>query len=406
MKATIDSLRTAIALSVLLVLPCRAHAQVAVKGKVILTMAGDPILDGVVVIEKGKIAAIGKAADVKIPDGIKVVEAGFVTPGLIDARSTVGLSGILNVPADQDQVDKSEAMQPELRAIDAYNAREELIGWIRGFGVTTIHTGHGPGPLISGQTLIAKLHGSTVDEAVIVPCAMIAATLGSQDGDAKAKGPGTRARAAAVLRQALLDAKAWSEKRAKDDKVEMKLKNEALARLLNRELPLLVTADRPQDITTAIRIAQEFNLRLVLDSAASCASLVPEIKKAGCPVFLHPTMARPSGDRRDLRVDDAATLRAAGIPFALEAGFEGYVPKTRVVLFEAGMACANGLDHRDAMAAITIDAATLLGIEKRVGSLELGKDGDLALYDGDPFEWTSHCTGTIIEGESFAGEKR
>jgi len=98
-------------------------------------------------------------------------------------------------------------------------------------------------------------------------------------------------------------------------------------------------------------------------------------------------------------MEDAAKLKAAGIPVALQSGYEGYVPKTRVVLFEAAMAAANGLSQRDALALVTIDAAKILGLDARIGSLEKGKDADLAMYDGDPFEWTSHCTGTIINGQ-------
>ena len=110
-------------------------------------------------------------------------------------------------------------------------------------------------------------------------------------------------------------------------------------------------------------------------------------------------MARPGGDRANLSLENASKLRAAGIPIALQSGYEGYVPKTRIVLFEAGMAAANGLGMRNALASITIDAAKILGIDNRVGSIAIGKDADIAMYDGDPFEWTSHCTGVIINGK-------
>lgn len=382
-----------------------AQAQIAVKGQVILTMAGEPILDGVVVIENGKITKVGPIADVAIPANATLLEAAYVVPGLIDAHSTVGFSGYMNQPHDQDQFDRSEALQPELRAIDAYNAREVLIDWVRRHGVTTIHTGHAPGPLVSGQTLVAKLHGESVDESVIVPCAMVAATLASPSEGKDKKSPGTRARQSAVLRQALVDAQAWAAKKAKKpDDTPRNLRNEILSRVLAREVPLMITADAHQDILTALRIRDEFGIDLVLDSAADAHSLLPELTRAKVPVLVHPTMARPEGDRRNLSLENAAKLREAGLTIALQAGYEGYVPKTRVVLWEAAMTAANGLSHRDAMATITIDAARILKLDKRIGSIEVGKDGDLALFDGDPFEWTTHCLGTVIEGTRFAGE--
>merc|ERR1711964_886205 len=121
-----------------------ATAQVAIRGETVYTMAGAPIQDGMVVIQNGKIIAIGTADAIRVPDGVEVLRAKVVTPGLIDAHSTVGLAGILNYDHDQDQLEPSSPIQPELRALDAYNAHEELIDWVRSFGVTTIHTGHAP----------------------------------------------------------------------------------------------------------------------------------------------------------------------------------------------------------------------------------------------------------------------
>jgi imidazolonepropionase-like amidohydrolase len=117
-------------------------------------------------------------------------------------------------------------------------------------------------------------------------------------------------------------------------------------------------------------------------------------------------MWRAAGEAENLSMASAATLNSAGIPFALQSGYESYVPKTRVVLFEAAVAAAYGLPFEQALGSVTIDAARLLGIDDRVGSIEVGKDGDLALYDGDPFEYTSHCTATVIEGDVVAEGER
>jgi imidazolonepropionase-like amidohydrolase len=380
--------------AVLLLFVASIHAQIAVKGETVWTMAGEPITNGVVLMNNGKIEAVGTAEQVKIPADYKVLTAKVVTPGLIDAHSVIGLNGYLNQPNDQMALDGSGPMQPELRAIDAYNAEEKLIEWVRQFGVTTIHTGHQPSALISGQTMIAKTIGKDVDEATLVPTAMVAVTLGSDALAGQGKSPGSRAKEAAMLRAELIKA----QENAKKTDAPKDLRSEIMMRVIKREIPLLISADKAQDIMTAIRIGKEFNLRVVLDSVSDAQLVLNEIKASGYPVIVHATMARAGGDTENLSMEDAAKIKAAGIPVALQSGYESYVPKTRVVLFEAAMAAANGLSQRDALALITIDAAKIIGLDSRIGSLEKGKDADLAMYDGDPFEYTSHCVGTIING--------
>jgi len=403
------ALRAASAAVLLLSSPAGA-ATLAVRAKTLHTVAGQPIRDGIVVVRDGKIVAVGPAARTSTPAGAEVLEAAVVVPGLVDAHTVVGLSGILNQPHDQDQLERSEPVQPELRAIDAYNARDELVAWVRSFGVTTIHAGHAPGALVSGQTLIAKTRGNTVDRAVIVPEAMVATTFGESAMHAdreKGKAPGTRSKAVAMLRQELVQAREYAAKRASEDpakRPERSLRQDALERVLARELPLLVTAERHQDILSVLRVAREFEIRVVLDGAAEAHLVLDEIRAAGVPVLPHPPMQRAWGEMENATMELAARLDAARIPFAFQSGFESYVPKTRVLLFEAAIGAANGLGPERALAAATIEAARILGVEERVGSIEVGKDGDLALYDGDPFEYTTHCIGVVIEGERFPGE--
>lgn len=383
-----------------LLLPFSLSAQIAIQGDIVHTMDGAPITNGVVLTTKeGKIKSVGKASSVKIPEGVRVLKAKVVTPGLIDARSVVGFSGILNIPHDQEQLDRTTASQPELRAIDAYNPRDPLVEYVRGFGVTTLHTGHAPGALVSGQTMIVKTHPIDLEKAVVIPAAMTAATLGTGAGGGR--GPATASKAVAMLRAELIKATDYARRQSNKDAAKRPardLKLEALARALDGAQPLLVTAHRHQDILSALRVAAEFKLKIVLDGAADAPLVLKEIKRSGFPVILHPTMARAQGEAENLSMETASKLRQAGVPFALQSGFETYVPKTRVVLFEAGVAAANGLTFEQALASITIDAAKLLGIQKRVGSLESGKDADLALYDGDPFEYTTHCIGTVVNG--------
>lgn len=434
-----------------------AAAQIAVKGETVYTMAGEPLANGVVLIgANGKIERVGAASAVQIPANYQTVSAKVVTPGLIDAHSVVGLNGYLNQPHDQMALDGSGVMQPELRAIDAYNPEEKLVEWLRSFGVTTIHTGHAPGKLISGQTMIAKTFGKTVDDVTIQPLAMVAVTFGESALESGGRSPGTRAKQISMLRAELLKAQEAVRKAQRPSNNQTgnssnqtpnnsagnnasnnprpngdnspnvsnpnasfeqnqsnagqnnnqnaplpstDLRGDIMQKVIRREVPLLITANRMQDIMSALRLGKEFNIRIVLDGAADAHQLLREIKEAGVSVILHPTMQRSGGETENLSMETAAKLKQAGIPFALQSGFEGYVPKTRVVLFEAAVSAANGLSIRDAMATVTIDAARLLGLESRIGSLENGKDGDVAMFDGDPFEYTTHCTGTVINGK-------
>ena len=384
-----------LAAAMLLMVPS-ADAQIAVKGEMVYTMAGEAIKNGVVLVRDGKIERVGRF---DVPAGYDVMEAAVVTPGLIDAHTVVGLAGYLNQADDQDQVERSSPMQPELRAIDAYNPREALVEWVRGFGVTTMHTGHGPGVLVSGQTMIVKTVGNDVAEAIMEPAAMVAVTLGN-GARASSGSPGTRSKMIAMLRSELLKAQNYDPEKGTD------LRMAAFKAVLDGDMRMLITVERSHDISTTLRLAEEFDIDIVLDSASEAYLVTDQIKAAGVPVITHPTMARHGGERANATFEAAAHLRDAGIPFALQSGFEAYVPKTRVILFEAGVAAANGLSFEEALASITIDAARLLGVDDRVGSLEVGKDADIALYDGDPFEYTTHAIGVLIDGNVVSTDVR
>lgn len=377
-------------------------AQVAVRGELVHTMAGPALRDAVVLVRDGKIVAVGPAAEVRIPEGYEVLTAKVVTPGLIDARATAGLAGWLNQDHDKDEVDPAEALQPELRAIDAYNPREPLVAWLREHGVTTLHTGHAPLALVSGQTFVVKTSEDALAGAVLKPAAMVACTLAGSARGEGGKSPGTRAKMIAMLRAALLDAREHMAKQAKataDKPVERSLRKETLGAVLKGDVPLLIHAQRQEDILAALRLQEEFGFRLVLDGAAEGYLVADRLLAAKVPVVVHPTMLRHTGDARNASFETAAKLRDRGIPVHFQSGYEGYVPRTRVVLFEAALAAAHGFGREQALRALTLDAATLLGVQDRIGSLAPGKDADLALYDGDPFEYTSHCTGVLIDGK-------
>lgn len=391
-------------------LPLAAAAQdLVVLAERLHTQAGPTIEDAAVVIRAGKISAVGRRAEIDLPAGVRQLSAAVVVPGLIDARSVVGLAGYLNQPHDQDQLETSAPMQPQLRAIDAYNPRERLVQWLREHGVTTLHTGHSPGALIAGQTMLVKTVGDSVEAAVVEPFAMVAGQLGQGALGAEGKSPGTRARQMALLRQQLIKASEYRDRLAKakpDSRPPRDLELETLAEVLAGKRPLLLTAQRAQDILSALRLAEEFDIRLVISGAAEAYLVVEQLRAAAVPVILHPPMARQFGEMENASFETAAILQREGIPFALQSGYEAYVPKTRVVLWEAAIAAANGLPFEAALASITLDAAKILGIDGRVGSIEVGKDGDLALFDGDPFEYASHVVAVTIDGAVVSERKR
>ena len=385
---------------VIIMLPLSLMAQIAIKADLLYTVTSPLIRNAVVLVKDGKITAVGTASETSIPPGYTVYNTKVLTPGLIDARTTIGMSGVLNYAADQDQLEKSSPIQPELRAIDAYNPYEKLVSTARGFGITTIHTGHGIGALVSGQTMIAKTKPGTVEEVTIQPFSMLAMTIGSSVSG-NFSSPGTKAKQVSMIRTDLMKAREYMKKMYDKDSSKrpaFDMKLDALSKLLKGEVKGLITANTAVDIMNAIRLSKEFQFKLVIDGAAESYRLIEQIKTAKAEIILHATMARNEGDLLNMNRQTAAILTAAGIPVSIESGYEAYVPKTRIVLLEAAVAMANGLSFDEALKSITIHPAVLLGMEKRIGSIEVGKDADLVLFDGDPFEYTTHVCGLVIDG--------
>ncbi len=268
----------------LLALPALARAEnLAITGDTVYTEAGALLKNGVVLVRDGKIESVGPAASTAIPAGYRVLHAAVVTPGLIDAHATVGLSGLLNQPQDQDVLEKSSAFQPELRALDAYNAKDALVAHVRSFGVTTVNTGHAPGALSPGQTMIVKTFGRSADEDVVKASAMTGITLGNgglargEGGPGAApagpgpKSPGTRAKAVAMLRAELIKAQEYAKKREAKDETKRPgrdLKYETLLRAFDGSQPLLITASRPPSPPPSSRKSGTPSLRALASSSA------------------------------------------------------------------------------------------------------------------------------------------
>jgi imidazolonepropionase-like amidohydrolase len=375
-------------------------------GRVHTAAEAGVIEDAVILIKDGKFTAVGPASSVAIPADAEVLAAAVVLPGLIDARSTIGLSGWLNIPADRDQDETSDPVTPALRALDALNPAEPLLAFVREFGVTTVQTGPGDANVIAGQTGVFKTWGETADAMALRPQAAMIFNLAegprSQYGAAN-KAPGTRMASAAMIRQQLVRAQAP----AKEDDAGSDLGLAALRKVIAGDLRALFVAHRASDIQTALRLIDEFKLDGQIVYGTEAYLVTAGLQRAGMPVLLGPTAQRiGSMETMNTRLDNAAMLAAAGVDFSFGTGHEAYAPKTYVLLHELTLAVAHGLDADRAVRAATADAARLLGVDQRVGAIRPGLDADLVLFDGEPFEFTTHVTGVVIDGRIISRAKR
>ncbi len=377
---------------------------------------------GLVLIRDGKVEAVRPGPNQQSPDGYALLKAAFVTPGLIDADTTAGISGAYNVPADQDQDEATDPNTADVRTLDSFNPNERLLKVLNQYGVTTVQSAPGPRNPVAGRAGIFKTAGTgsgsaTVEQLVVRQESAMVFNLGETPKATygkKEKAPSTRMKTAEIIRHALADAKAYEEKwdKWKKDGSDIPkqpsrdMKLEALVPVVDGKLPAIFNAYRADDIDTAIRIGGEFHLHYMLTSATEGYLIADAIRRAGVPCLLGPVMQRfESLQTANATFENPAILKRAGIPIALMTGYESYVPKNRIVLFEAGIAAANGLSMEETLRTVTADAAKILGIDDRVGSLAPGKDADVVLFDGDPFEYTSHVMAVLVSGQ-LAYQKR
>jgi imidazolonepropionase-like amidohydrolase len=385
--------------------------DVTATAKTVLILAGrlfpvakGPMENGAVLVQEGKIVAVGPRSSLKVPPGTPVISAESVTPGLIDAHSSVPLTGEYNIAADQDADERSDPDQADLRVLDAFNPSEPLLRFLLEQGVTVVHACPGRENVIAGVTGVFRTHGAQAESMVLRFPQSLLFNLGEAPKETyKGQRPGTRMGTAAIIRKAFTDAVNYRRKRehpkAGEPPLDTNLKLESLQAALDRKVSVLFCAQKADDLMTAMRLINEFHLYGRLALAAEAYLVTDQIAAAKIPVIVHPTMQRvESMETLNSYLGNAAALADAKIPLAIGSGFEDYVPKTRVVRMEAAIAMVYGLGRDAALRAITLDAARILGIDAQYGSLEPGKVADLVLYDGDPFEHATHVTTVFVGG--------
>ena len=376
-----------------------AEETLYIKAKTLYTSSNQGILsNAVIVVKNSKIHQVG--TNISIPVKSKVIEADVITPGLIDSHTVIGVNGAFNVASDQDAFEKVDNMGAEYRILDSFNPNETLIKHARKFGVTTIHVTPQPAAPVGGVSAIFKTTGQTADAMALRTENAMLFNLGEAPKNyfRNSSGPSTRMATAALIRESLYKAKAWLGE--DKDKRKPDLSMQALGKVLSGDLEAVFTAHTEHDIATAIRIAKEFNIKPIINYATEGYLIRDTLKAAEATVITAPTMQRSyRGEKENSSLEATRLYQAAQVPFVFSSGYEGYVPKTRVLIWEMAIAVANGLNKEAAINAATIVPATLWGLSDTIGSIEVGKDADLVLYQGDPFEYTSKVTGVYINGE-------
>lgn len=356
------------------------------------------IIEGELLVEAGKIKEIGKCLDV--PDDCRIVDAkeGIVMPGIIDAHNHIGIfeSGIGEAGVDGNEI--SEPITPHLRAIDGIYPLDTEFRLSYENGVTCVATGPGSANPIAGQFVALKTVGKVVDNMILkAPLAMKAA-FGENPKNvygAKGKTPVTRMGVAAVIREWLYKAKEYEAKKEK----EFDLKLDALVPVVQGKLPLKAHAHRADDIMTALRIADEFNLQITLDHCSEGHLIADELAKGRQKgVILGPFLGFPhKNEVINQNPESAAILYEAGVKVAIMTDLPAMHTSNLVVC--AGICHKAGLPIEEAMRSVTINAAEILGLEDRIGSLEVGKDADIVIFNQNPIkELGAKCMVTIVDG--------
>lgn len=376
---------------------------IAITGGHIVPIQGTPF-NGTVVITDGLIEALGP--DLQVPPDAEVIDASgrWVLPGFIDAHTHLGVDEAAEGWAGQDTNERTDPVTAQVRALDAINPAETGFADALTGGVTSVGVNPGSANVIGGLCVAIHTHGRTVDEMVLrSPCGVKAA-LGENPkrvyGEQK-KMPSTRLGTAAVLRQAFVDAQNYQAKRAgAGDGFEGRdLKLEALAAVLEREIPWRQHCHRADDIATAMRVADEFGYDLVIDHGTEGFLIADLIAERGVPVLIGPLLtSRSKVELRNRSLANPGRLAAAGVEISIITDHP--VVPVHFLVHQATLAVKEGLDPEVALRALTINPAKVVGVADRVGSLEVGKLGDVVIWSGDPLDVMQRALQVLIAGVS------
>jgi len=383
----------------------RGEIMLVIKGGKIYTMAQKKVIEeGLIFIEKGKIVDIVERAE--IPKDVEVIDAEgkYIFPGFIDAHCHIGLfeEGVGAIGEDGNEW--TDPITPHLRAIDAVNPSDIAFKEALEGGVTAVFTGPGSANVIGGQSAALKTYGRVVDEMIIKSPAGLKIAFGENPkrvyGEQK-KSPATRMATAALLRETIYKARNYKQKKEKTKEgevFEIDIKMEILCEVLEKKLPLRAHAHRADDIMTAIRIAKEFGVDLVIEHCTEGHIIADKIAEYGVPAVVGPSLtSRSKYELKDLTFKTPGILANKGVKVAIMTDHP-VIPIKYLPLL-AALAVKEGMREEDALLAITKNAAEIIGISDKVGSLEKGKDADIVIWDRFPFDLMAKPMMVLINGE-------
>ena len=383
--------------------------MIAIKARTINTITRGILENGSILIENGKIIDVGENLDVSQAAEIIELDNGYVMPGLIDCHTHLSVHQhlVTNPGSLLDVNEGSDPITPQIHAIDAFNPQDPAIPLVRSAGFTTIYTGPGSANCIGGQGFALKLRGTTVDEMCIPGTEMMKFALGENPerfyGGRKLE-PWTRMGTAALIRKTLYDAKTYSKKLLEGEIDPEKapapnFKMEALVKVVRGEQRVRIHCHRADDIMTAIRISEEFGLDYVLEHCTEGYMIKDVLASKKCKCVVGPLRLSPlKQEVWGIRMDTPGILSNAGVHVSLTADTAG---KTAWLPMEVGLCMTRGLKEEEALRGITIYPAQVLGLEERIGSIEPGKDADIAIFDGHPLDNLTLCRMTMIDGKVY-----